>query len=233
MAPEERDAFEEHFFCCKICGEAIQTGSLFVENVKTVFRDETVVKEAPASKRALIRRGWSGSGWLTRFRLPVMVPAFAALALAGIAVYQKAVVIPMLTAPRSMADPLILDGETRGSLPKKEAGKPLRFQMVLPHTPEGEHVLVEVDNASGTAVRKGSVEVPDSNQPLDVYFPGRLNPGNYSLVARSEVGENAGQEMARNSFEIVEPLNIPTEIAVPAPRTLEPPKGLPKRRGGR
>ena len=104
-----------------------------------------------------------------------------------------------------MTEPIILDGETRAQLPKKEAGKPLRFQMVLPRTPEGDRAMVELVNATGKIVRNGSVEMPDSNQPLDVYFPGRLDPGRYALVARSEVGENAGVEVARNSFEIIEP----------------------------
>jgi hypothetical protein len=219
MAPEERDKFEEHFFSCKACNEAIETGSLFVENAKTVFYDESL-KAAPA------KRVWFSRNWLKRLNLAVAAPVFAAAALAGIAVYQNTVVIPALSGPRAMTDPIILDGETRAQLPKKEAGKPLRFQMVLPRSPEGETLQVQVVDASGKTVRSGSVEIPDTDQPLDVYFPGRLEPGRYALVARSETGENAGAEIARNSFQIVEPLNIPSKISVPAPIDLSPQPAL-------
>jgi hypothetical protein len=212
MAPEERDGFEEHYFGCRACGEEIRTGSVFVENVKVVFRDESLKAPAPA------KRGWFAGDWLSRLRLPVAVPAFAALALAGIVVYQDRVVIPALKAPQSMGSPMILDGETRAQLPKKEAGQPLRFQMVLPRATEDDRVVVAVVNAAGKTVWSGSVDEPDVNEPLDIYFPGQLEPGHYALVARKAQGENAGEEIAHNPFEIVPALNIPSRIAVPAPR---------------
>jgi methionine-rich copper-binding protein CopC len=215
MSPEERDNFEEHYFYCNACGEDIRTGSVFVENAKSVFRDE--LRKAPASAK----RSWLKGDWLRQLRLPIAAPAFAALALAAVVVYQNQVVIPALKAPESMGSPVILDGETRAQLPNKETGKPLRFQMMMLHAPEGDHVMVQVVNPAGKTVLTGSVEAPDVNQPLDVYFPGRLQPGRYALVVRSEQGENAGEELARNPFEIVAPIGIPTKIAVPAPRKID------------
>jgi hypothetical protein len=214
MPSEERDAFEEHFFSCRPCGEDIQISSIFVENAKSVFRDGDL-KAAPAAKRGLF-----DMDWLRALHLPVTAPAFAVLAMAGVVVYQDEVTIPRLKEPQSMAAPMILDGETRAALPKKEAGKPLRFEMMMPRAADGDRVVVEVQNAAGRTVATGMVEAPDANEPLDVYFPGRLEPGRYSLVARSARGENAGEDLARDPFEIVVPLNIPTQIAVPPPRPL-------------
>src|SRR5580658_7212544 len=111
MSSEERDEFEEHFFGCRMCGENVEAASVFVENAKAVFRDESL-KASPAAKRAWLRWSWPSWGSL---RLPVMVPSLAALLLAAVVTYQNSVVIPQLLTPQSMAAPLILDGETRAS----------------------------------------------------------------------------------------------------------------------
>ena len=197
MAPEERDEFEEHFFSCRVCGEDVQTASLFVENTKAVFRDENL-NLSPASKWAWLKRDWLH--WL---RLPITVPAFAALVLASIVGYQNTVVIPGLLLPRAMDSAIILDGETRSSeLPRADEGEPLLFQMVLTHPAESNLVQVDIVNAAGKTVRSGPVRAPGLYQSLDVYFTGRLQPGRYTLIARGKRGGNAGPELARDRFEI-------------------------------
>jgi hypothetical protein len=197
MAPEERDAFEEHFFCCRVCGENVHSASVFAENAKAVFRDERLT-DAPA------KRAWLAGDWLRSLRLPVFVPSFAALALAVVVSYQNAVVIPALQAPVSMGSPMILDGETRAAeLPKLEAGLPLQFELMLAHGTSSDRVLVDLVDAGGKTVLTGSMKAPGIDKPLDVYFPGRLNPGRYTLVARSGPGADAGRELTRNQFEII------------------------------
>jgi hypothetical protein len=200
MSSEERDEFEEHFFGCRMCGENVEAATVFAENVKAVFRDESL-KASPAAKRAWPR--WTLPRW-SSLRLPVMVPSLAALVLAAVVTYQNSVVIPQLLTPQSMAAPVILDGETRTSnLPKITQGAPLRFEMVLVHTTASDHVLVELVDTAGKIVHSGSVETPSDDRPLDVYFPGRLKPGRYTLAARSAFGADAGQVLARNQFEVV------------------------------
>jgi hypothetical protein len=200
MTPDERDEFEEHFFGCRMCAENVEAASVYVENVKAVFRDESL-KTSPAAKPAWLAWKWPTWNWL---RLPVMVPSLAALLLAAVVTYQNAVTIPELRTPQSMASPLILDGETRAAqLPKVIRGAPLRFQMVLVRATASERVLVVLMDAAGKIMRSGAVETPGADRPLDVYFPGRLKPGRYALVARSEFGPDAGQELARNQFEVV------------------------------
>jgi hypothetical protein len=198
MAPEERDEFEEHFFSCRVCGEEVQTASLFVENAKALFRDESL-KPLPAGKGAWLKRDWLH--WL---RLPVTVPAFAALVLASIVGYQNIVVIPGLRVPRSMDSAIILDGETRSSqLTKAPEGEPLYFQMSLVPDPESNRVRLDVINAAGkTVLSEASVAAPGLYRPLEVYFPGRLAPGRYTVIAWSEQHGKAGRELARDRFEV-------------------------------
>ena len=59
-------------------------------------------------------------------------------------------------------------------------------------------MTIELTDASGTLVRGGSVASPERDQPLDVYFPGRLNPGRYTFLVRA-----GHQELMRDRFEIV------------------------------
>jgi hypothetical protein len=185
MTPEERDAFEGHFFSCAECANDVYTTFVFLENVKVVLSKP----DKPSAR-----------DWLAWLKPLTAVPAFAALALAAMVGYQNSVTIPALNAPRSMASAVILDGETRASNPQIRVGEPLRFQMALDDSSAGSQVTVELADASSRVLRRGSIEAPGRNQPLDVYFPGRLNPGRYLLVVRAG---QAGPELARRRLEIV------------------------------
>jgi len=197
MSPEERDEFEEHFFSCRVCGEDVYAASLFKENARAVFGDQSL-KIAPAAKRS-----WNMPVWLGWLRLEVAAPAFAAIVLGVFTGYQNLVTIPELRVPRSLASPVIFDGGTRAAeTVKAPAGKPLRFETMLVRPAESGHVLVEIVDGAGNTVRSGAVDSPGLDQPLDVYFPGSLSPGRYTLIARTDRGGNAGQELARDQFEV-------------------------------
>lgn len=202
MPHDEREEFEEHFFCCRICGANVEAASVFVANAKAVVREKRL-KALPVTKRVQRTVTWLKWSSVRRLRLPVIVPWVAALALAAVVIYQNAVVIPALEIPRSMASPVFLDGEVRDAAPEVRDGRPLRFQVVLVHGTESDRVAVTLLDASGRPVRRGSVESSGPETPLDVYFPGRLTPGRYTLLARSLRGLDAGQELARIPFEVV------------------------------
>jgi hypothetical protein len=187
MPSSERDAFEEHYFECTECAEEVRSASALTRDMKTALGE---FKSAPKT---------SSLGWLSWMRPQVMVPAFAALLLAVVVGYQNTVVMPDLKAPRSMGAALILDGVTRGGVPALHRGDPLRFVTAVEGATVGR-VHVELDAASGSAVRSGEVAAPGANRALDVYFPGTLEAGRYQLVVRDNPG---GKELARSPFEVV------------------------------
>jgi len=191
MPAGERDAFEEHFFSCKACGEDVHVTSMFIQNAKAVFAEEDPNQ-------------WHSreAGWRRWFRLEVAIPAFAALALAAVIAYQNEVVIPGLMAPKSMVSAVILDGATRSSGPALAAGKPLRFQISVDRPGSGS-VLVEIEDSAGKVVRTGAVDELGPGGILDVYFPGALTPGNYTLVVKGVGGGAAGQELTHSQFQVV------------------------------
>jgi hypothetical protein len=184
MADVERDEFEAHYFSCVICGQDVQAGFLFRENARVVLRQ-------PREERPWWQRWWP---------LPVPVPAFAAVALAAVVLFQNTVTLPQLRAPRALPAAVILDGATRDSLPKLKEGAPLRFQMAVDNASASGTLLVELADEANRVLRSGTVAAPAANHALDVYFPGTIKPGRYTIILRSVP---AGLELARNSFRTV------------------------------
>ena len=187
MPASERDTFEEHYFSCAECAEEVRSGSELRRELKAALR------ELPSRPQV------SSPGWFSWFRMPVLVPTFAALAMAVVVGYQNLAVLPDLEAPRSMGAAIILDGQTRASGPTLHAGDPLRFLTAVEADP-ARALYVELTSTPGKVVRKGEVAAPGPNRPLDVYFPGALAAGRYHLVVRDRPG---GRELSRSSFEIV------------------------------
>lgn len=197
MASTERDDFEEHFLSCRICGENIYSVSLFAENAKALFRDESI----NASRYG--KETWLQRIWQARTYLPIALLILAILGLAAIIAYQNVVTIPQLLSLQSMASPVILVGEKRPALlPTAPAGRPLRFQLMVERPPGSDRMQVDLIDSAGKTVSRGSVDTPEPDQPIDVFFPGSLPPGNYTLTARSESGEHAGVEAARSPFKV-------------------------------
>ena len=187
MPLPERDAFEEHYFTCAECAEEIRSASEMMRDMKSALRDFHSKPQA-SSRR-----------WFDWLRQPVLVPTFAAVALAFVVGYQNTAVLPNLRAPRAMNSALILDGRTRGDAPVLKAGDPLRFLTALDGVAAAP-LFVEIVGPTGSAVRSGDVEAPAAGRPLDVYFPGSLSAGRYQLVVREG---KEGKELARSAFESV------------------------------
>ncbi len=183
MSDQERDAFEEHYFSCPICAEAVRTADALIGDLKDVLRERTFQS----------RRRW----W---FSLPAMIPAGAALVMAAVVAYQNVVVLPELKAPRELGPAMILEGLTRGAEVKVAAGQGLHFEMGLDGLKAGR-LRLEIERLAGGKVAGGTVAAPAAGQPLDIYFPGKFEPGRYVLVVREEPG---GKELTQSSFAVVD-----------------------------
>jgi hypothetical protein len=187
MPATERDAFEEHYFSCAECAEGVRSGSQLTRDLKAALQE---LQSRPQA---------SSPSWSSWLRMPVLVPTFAAFALAFVVGYQNLAVLPDLEAPRSMSAPIPLDGITRSSVPSVRAGAPLRFQTAV-ESSSSTKLYVELSNSSGSIVRSGQVAAPAPGLALDVFFPGTLAAGRYHLVVRPAKG---GPELTRSVFEVV------------------------------
>lgn len=191
LSAEERDEFEDHFSDCTRCMEDVSLASMFAANAKAVFGDRVRATPAP-------RPRW----WERLFASPV--PAFAALGFAAIVAYQNLVVFPDSKSPRGAIAAVVLEGETRSSLPQVKPGDALRVQMPFDHPRDlaVTRIFVELMDTLGNRLSSGAVAAPAANQPLDLYFPVKIHPGRYTVVLRADRNGHAAEEISRSSFEV-------------------------------
>ena len=190
LSLDQREEFEEHYSDCTRCMDDVSTASIFAANAKAVFRDRALAEP--------VRRKPAWLGWL--FARPL--PAFAASAFAVFIGYQNLVVIPGMKGPRSVVASVVLDGDTRATLPQVHAGEALRVQLPFDPTAADGKLTAELMDTLGDRLSSGPVAAPDANQPLDLYFPVKLTPGRYTVVVRAEEPGRPARELARSSFEV-------------------------------
>lgn len=184
MEPEEREAFEEHFFLCEWCAGDVRATSAFVENTKVILKEQ---------------RRWPkmGRDWVTGFRPSLAFAAVAAVCLAVIG-YQQVEIIPALKAPKEITSSVIFDGATRSAPSKLHKGETLHFQMPWEKGP----AFVQLRRESKT-LASGELPAPAPNQPLEVYFPEKLEPGHYVVDVRALNNGQPGQEPIENAFDVI------------------------------
>jgi hypothetical protein len=189
MPAEERDAFEEHYFSCEDCADDLRITARFIENAKTVWRDEA---QEPLKLSFL---DWMRAKWLS--------PAVAALAAAALAVvvFQNTVTIPALNTPRALPA-VALDLTSRAAVQRLGPGDPLHFVIAAERPARSPEVSAELSTESGRVLRRGVVAAPNALQPIDVYFPGTLKPGRYIITIRSFRNGRPEEQIARPVFEV-------------------------------
>lgn len=213
LTETERDAYEEHFFCCTACAEEIKSASEFMESARRVIQDE--VKSEVYGHAA--RHSLWGS-WLNWRSMLQPFPAMACLLLimvGGFAGYQNFVTIPGLAEgtpafvipPETAVLPLT---QAHGEPAKAPAGKPLRLRFVIPKpdNPAATFGSYQADIVTGSNVKKCSfgISSPQAANPIDVALAaGPWAPGKYFVVIRgvsSGTEGNVEGELVRFPFEL-------------------------------
>jgi hypothetical protein len=176
MSPSERDAFEEHFFECSLCGEDVRAAAKFMEDARKILGArnlgaEIAGEDAGADDRLTTGRPLPGSsrtaktpgggrtpGWLVWLKPQFAVPALAALLL--LVGFQSVRTIPDLrhqleeaVAPRVVTS-IVLRRSVRGdaSVLAVPAGAAVMLTLDLPEPP-----------AKGTPLRFIIVSAGESN----------------------------------------------------------------------
>jgi hypothetical protein len=81
LPADQRTMFEEHLFDCPLCADQVRQSFTVLENLKQVLREEKESATSRASDAPSAR-------WSNWFRIPSLVPTFAAVLLACLAGYQ-------------------------------------------------------------------------------------------------------------------------------------------------
>jgi len=210
LAPDNREAFEEHLFDCQECALDLRAGTFFVNEAKTQL--PSMPDKADADRRD---RQMKPGFWLLLFRPALVAPAFAALL--GIVVFQNAVTFPALrTAANqpSLAPLTHLRPATRGAAHQTLIADPAHGIALQVDRPLESDVLaptsysIELRDAQGkslwTASTPVNTDTSEQSAQLSVFIPGmRLGNGTYTLDVRGlgAHGERSSEE--QYVFDIV------------------------------
>ncbi len=190
LSPNEREAFEQHYFDCSECAESVRLGFQFGENARAEFAEQ--------ARKAEWEQPVKSRSWLDWFRPVFLVPATAVLTLA--LVYQNAVQIPGLRARLSrMETPLVLSSmvmapSSRASVPVIEVPASAGFtQLTLGVGPVrgAERYECMLRSESGKTIWTLPITKlePDSN--VNVLIPtSTLESGYYDAVLAGVTGQN-------------------------------------------
>ncbi len=178
---EERDAFEDHFFGCEECADAVRTCTLLAVNAKAIAQEE--------SSRP------SAAGQVVEFRTPPVRPAWrqwfsavAAVLLLGVLGFQNMVTIPRLEKQAATPAPLasiLLRPASRGTATVVHTtGSPSALRLDLGSENLKPSYEVIVKNVAGSTIAKFTAPAVDG--VLELAWPSNTEPGEYEILVRDQ-----------------------------------------------
>jgi hypothetical protein len=206
LAPELRDAFEEHLFDCRECTLDLRAGAAFVREAKAQLPQMAAAPRPSAvPPRPRENKGWFFSFWRPAFT----VPAFAVLLL--IVAYQNLATIPGLRSAASQPQLLpwaSIHTGTRSAAAVPVLADPRNGVVLLVDLPQQStyaSYAFELFDAQGRQVWKSAVVTPgqSANGAQPLLIPGRsLRQGAYTLAIYGVLPSGQTTEIARRSFEV-------------------------------
>ena len=210
LAPEAREAFEEHFFECADCALDLRAGAAFVELAKVQLPNLLENEPAPhiIGTRPLFNWRFWEFAWL---RPAFAAPVFATLLL--IVGYQNLVTVPGLRA--AATEPRLtpwepLHGATRGTnrvlTADRQHGLALPVDLPAPPSPGAYSAYnFELRNPQGKLVWTTKLAAPAENdaQRFSLFLPGgALENGAWSLTIAGISAQGDRTAFAPYSFDL-------------------------------
>lgn len=208
LSPEQREAYEEHYFNCAECANDVVAGAALVANVKEVLRAEPRLAVSAESEPRSV-------GWFAWLR-----PAYAMAALVvvfGVLLYQNLVSIPRLkgelnqvTAPRALAYYSFVTQGSRGAsemIIQTDREQPLGLYVDIPPGGEFTSYTCTIQSESGVVELSVPVSAEQAKDPVQLLVHGsQLQAGKHVLVIRGIRSSNnpsqAGAEVADFRFTL-------------------------------
>lgn len=180
LPAEEAEDFERHYFACAECAEAVEGGTEFIANARAVLAEqEPQMNRGPVvmrkAERSSKQRWWSWPQW---------VPVAAAVALAAVALYQGAVVIPGMRQPQPLPA-FLLSGLSRGAAATVSVPAGTGWVALSTDLPPDAHFsqYVCILTSGGRTAASVSIGAPAAGQPISVLVPTRgLAQGDYEFA---------------------------------------------------
>ena len=208
LAPERRDAFEEHMFECQECALDVRAGNVFLSEAKVQLPQITATAPGNVSPRPAVRE--VKKPWWSFISMPAFaVPVFAAL-LAVIA-FQNLSTIPSLrsetTEPRIIPWSSLHAG-TRGTEATIVQADAKHGAVVLIDLPQGySSYVIDLYDAQGRRFWTQTVTASSENNAgagtLSLLIPGEgLQQGSYTLNLAGISSQGARTELGRRVLDV-------------------------------
>ena len=175
LSGPEREEFEEHFFGCPECVEALEAGAGFMQNARAVFREEQALKPAGHKIR------WNSAFW-TGWRL-VPAAAMAGWAVASVLAGYQFLGSPSQSSPFVIA-PAISVKATRATQDLTFPRRQSIIALTVPHEWEETYPTYQAEIERGTDHRvllSSKVAAAQGDFAISIR-PKALGPGNYILT---------------------------------------------------
>jgi hypothetical protein len=190
LSPEEKDAFEEHYFDCPTCAEEVRLEMTFAANLRAALSEPL---PAPSLWRKW--REWFQTHPALAFSFAgnlAWAAAFAFILLPGARDVPRPQFVPAYFAP----------GSARGAddvheVPRGNAYYQVRF---LP-SPNSPSYSYEIANADGQRESSGSLPPPASQEEyLYLQVPVKSLPGGIHIL-EVHAGQAGGETVSRSKFQ--------------------------------
>jgi hypothetical protein len=184
LSAAERDGFEEHFFDCPECAQAVRDLSNLRVGARAELRDEPAAVPVPLQSPA----GWV-QRWRAWFLCPQAAAAFAGVALAVVTGVQnlqlRALLQPQIL--RSVALQPATRGEIQG-LPSSAGDAFVLLEADLPGA--SGNLTWSVRSAEGETALHGAGPAPEPGLSFKILLPAaRIQPGEHTVRVTSDAGK--------------------------------------------
>src|SRR6267154_694262 len=192
----ERDAYEEHLFCCDACFQQVKAGTELIGELRHIGTEGPRVPLAPGFMSRL----------LANASVPVTITVFALLLFAtGVAVRQGSI-ISRLKEPRPEIRS-VLTGVAHGSdaTNKLKVSRNSGLSLNVEYARKGEFTSyrVQILSGSGKAMHEVALSEKQVGTTASITMPAdALEPGQYSIVVFGRMSDGTQQEVGRSAFEL-------------------------------
>jgi hypothetical protein len=209
LPPGEIEEFEQHFFECTECAADVESAGMLVAGVRSALAEAPAALNPPQGETAPPVSWWERV--LAFWRRPAFLAPVAA-ALACVAVYQGAVVIPSLRVyEQARALPAFqLTGAVRGApgeanaITVPRAATAVALSMDLPNDRPAPLYRCTLLDAAGRALLSIDAAAPPNGNPLVLLLPaGKLSHASYRLdVSALRSAQAEGGRIASYVFQV-------------------------------
>ena len=222
LPQDEREAYEEHFFSCRLCAEEVQAASEFIDGARELIQNQVKEELYGHAKQHSI---WGS--WLNWRSIMQPLPAMACLLLvfvSGFSAYQNRVTIPQLRASVGAAPAqgtlmaqvippkAIVLSEARGAngpviTTSKDKAFTVQFDVTLTGFDSFEAFITTPSGVKRLPTR--IISAQEATDPIQMLVPaGALETGSYIVVIQGVTSK--GTESGIKG----EPIHYPFQLKI-------------------